>query len=271
MANRLLALCTSNAALVRCELDRVRDQLSLEGDYASMSSWSDTQVLQRRYGRDVPREPVWEVPDTERLLLACGTLSGGRQLEESAQPYRYHHWLFGQVGVVDRHDAVRDRLFEQLPEFLQSVVRRPSFGAVVFGQFLAQLRSEGAIDDPNLRAVAVGQALQTVAKVVEQTSAEVGGTARIQLALMATNGRCTVATRRGSAHLSHVLLEGQIECRRCGLPKDAPEKDAIVRDHRRRRSVVLSTSPLAHEVTVPDGAYLAVERDLTVTVGQAPK
>lgn len=265
MATQLLALSTSNPALVRCELDRVRDAVTLEGAYASVASWSDGQMLHRRYGRDVPREQIWEVPDTEVVVIASGTLAVGRQLEDNAQPFRFHQWLFGQVGEVDHADAVRERLFEQLPEFLQSSVRGPSLAEVVFAQFLAQLRTLGRTDDPALPPALAAVALQAVARAVEQTSADVGGTERSHLALMASNGRCLVATRRGQQHLSYLLLEGQVACRRCGLALDATDKDALARDHLRRRSVVLTTQPLtSSDVRVPEGAALVVDRDLSV-------
>jgi glutamine amidotransferase len=267
MATRLLALSTSNPALVRCELDRVRDGLSLDGEYASVASYSDGQMLHRRYGRDVPRDQVWEVPDTEGVLIASGTLAVGRQLEENAQPFRFHQWLFGQVGDVDRADAVRERLYEQLPEFLQGIVRGASLAEVVFAQFLAQLRAVGRTDDPTLDARSAAAALHAVARAVEQTSADVGGTAKGRLALVAANGRVLVAARRGNQPLSYLLLEGQAGCRRCHIANDAPEKDALVRDHRRRRSVFISTWPLtANDVPLADGATIAVERNLSIAV-----
>jgi glutamine amidotransferase len=267
MATRLLALYTSDPALVRCELDRVRDAFPLDGDYASVASWSDGQMLVRRYGRDVPRDQVWEVPDTDAILVAAGALSVGRQLDDNAHPFRFHQWLFGQVGVVDRSEAVRERLYEQLPEFLQSIVRGRSLAEVVFAWFLSQLRTLGRIDDPGLDPAIAARALQGVARTVEQTSADVGGTERCRLALVASNGRSLVAARRGQQPLSYVLLEGQVACRRCGLAADAPEKDALVRDHRRRRSVVVSTTPLTpRDVAVPDGGALSVDRHLALTV-----
>jgi hypothetical protein len=95
----------------------------------------------------------------------------------------------------------------------------------------------------------------------------VGGTERCRLALVASNGRSLVAARRGQQPLSYVLLEGQVACRRCGLAADAPEKDALVRDHRRRRSVVVSTTPLTpRDVALPDGGALSVDRHLALTI-----
>jgi hypothetical protein len=176
--------------------------------------------------------------------------------------------LFGQVGQVANAEAVRDRLLEQLPDFIQSVVRGTTLAEVVFAQFLAALRHLGRTDDPSLDAEVAAKVLASVAHSVEQVSSEVGGTERIRLALMASNGRVLVSARRG-LHLSYVLLEGQVACRRCGIAADAQEKDAVVRDHRRRRSVVVSTLSLwpRDEIAVPDGGYIAIDRRLSVLTG----
>lgn len=268
MASWLTALSTSDPSLVRCEVDRVRDALKLEHDYAGLGGWHDGMVLQRRSAAGAARSEFWEIPDTDVVLLASGTLPLGTPVEENAQPFRYHQWLYGQVGHVGLADAVRDRLFEQLPDFLQSVVRGVTLAEVVFAQFLAALRELGRTDDPMLDAVVAARALASVARSVEQVSAEVGGTEKVRLALVASNGRSLVAARRG-LHLAYVLLEGQVACRRCGIPADAPERDALVRDHRRRRSVVVSTLSLRprDEQVIPDGGFLAVDRRLSVQTG----
>lgn len=268
MASWLTALYTSDPSLVRCEVDRVRDHLKLEHDYAGIGGWHDGMVIQRRYAAGTARAEFWEIPDTDVVMLASGTLPLGLPVEENAQPFRYHQWLFGQVGQVANAEAVRDRLLEQLPDFIQGVVRGVTLAEVVFAQYLATLRQLGRTDDPSLDAVVAAKALASVARSVEQVSAEVGGTEKLRLGLLASNGRALVAARRG-LHMSYALLEGQVECRRCGLAADAAEKDALVRDHRRRRSVVLSTVPLRSrdELVVPDGGFVAVDRRLSVQTG----
>jgi hypothetical protein len=90
MASWLTALYTSDPSLVRCEGDRVRDGLKLEHDYAGMGGWHDGMVLQRRYAAGAARAELWEVPDTDVVMLASGTLPVGTPVEENAQPFRYH-------------------------------------------------------------------------------------------------------------------------------------------------------------------------------------
>lgn len=268
--SRFAAIFTSDAALVRCELDRVRGQISLDEDGAAagVGAYQDNVVLQRRYGVGVPRAELWDVPDSSSALLASVKLDVGEGLEENAQPFRFRQWLFAHVGQVDRADAVRDRLHDQLPEYLQSVVRGATLSEVIFVQFLAELRALGRTEDPNLEAPIAAQLLIKTAKVVEQVSSEVGGTAKANVGLVATNGRLLVAARRGNQSVAYKLLEGAAECSRCGLGPDARDADPLVRDHRRRRSVVVATNPTRVDswVVVPDGGALAVDRRLVVQV-----
>lgn len=263
----LLGIVTSDPALVRCELDRIRPLVALEapGQVAGAGAYQDEVVLQRRYGAGATQD-LWEVPDSDMALLHSGALPVGLSPDENAQPFRFRQWLFAHVGLVDRADAVRDRLFEELPEFLQAVVRGGTLSEVIFAQFLSELRGVGRTEDPTLEAGLAATLLKKAALDVEHASAEVGGTAKAQLALAATNGRVLVAARRGRQGLSYRLLEGRADCERCGIAPDARDTEARVRDHRRRRSVVIATHPKNGDgwVAVNDGAALAVDRKLAV-------
>jgi glutamine amidotransferase len=247
----------------------VRPHVVLEGPglVAGLGAYQDEVVLQRRYGVGATGQ-LWEVPLSEVVLLHAGPLPVGLSPEDDAQPFRFRRWLFAHVGEVDRADAVRDRLFEELPEYLQSVVRGGTLSEVIFARFLSELRAVGRIEDPTLEGPLAAGLLQKTARAVEQASGEVGGTAKARLALVATNGRVLVAARRGQQPLVYRLLEGQAECARCGIAADAKASEVAVRDHRRRRSVVVATSPHSAEgwVPVPDGGALSVDRRLAVTV-----
>ena len=93
-------------------------------------------------------------------------------------------------------------------------------------------------------------------------------TARQGFALVASNGRVVVATRRGGQGLSYALLEGRAECVRHELTVKVSDAEPLVRDHRRRRSVVVASGVVAGDgwVALPDGATLAVDRRLCVTI-----
>jgi len=264
------AILTSDPSLVRCELDRVRAQLTLDGatDVGGVGAYEDNQVLQRHYGMGVPRTDMWEVPDSDAVVLHTGALPLGHSLEHNAQPFRFRQWLWAQVGSLDATERVRERLLAELPDFLQRSVRGVTLSEVLFGVFLSELRGLGRIEDPNLEAAIAAQLLVKTTKIAEQASTRAGGTQRPSLALVATNGRILAAMRRGAQPLVFKLLEGDRVCERHGLKGD--ESDALpeVRDHRRRRSVVVATDPARADswVQVQDGGAIAVDRKLSLQV-----
>ncbi|MFZ5446877.1 MAG: hypothetical protein ACOZQL_43220 [Myxococcota bacterium] len=265
--SQVLALVTQDAALVRCELDRVRAGFSpAPGSVVGMGVWQEGHVVQRQYGAGVPFSEAWEAPDSEIVMLASRVLGLGQDVERSAQPFRFRHWLFAGAGVLERAEAVRERLWDELPEFLQGVVRGPTWEEAAFARFLAALRELGRMEDPSLDGASAAGALAACARAVEHVSGGAGVTARPKFSLLASNGRLVVATTRGGAPMSYALLEGRTECARHELKADAREGDALVRDHRRRRSVAISAGAIDGWVRLVDGATIAVDRKLAVTI-----
>lgn len=258
---RVFAIATSDPTLMRCELSRARHLVSLdeEGLVLGLGAWDDGQLVQRRYGVSVTRTDMWELPNCETTLYAAGPPPVGRPLEDVAQPFRWRQWLFAQLGPVP--GAARDRLAEQLPDYLQRVLKGPSVEEAGFVTFLAELRSLGRMDDPDLEAPLAAQLLGRTAAHVEKAS---GQAHRVPLAMVATNGRLLVATSRGGQSLSYRLLEGDGACARCELTGEEKAATPLVRDHRRRRSVLIANEPLRAEgwQTIPDGRSLAVGRSL---------
>lgn len=267
--SQVLALITSDAALLRCELDRVRRQFPfVEGAVVGVGGWQDAQVVQRRYGLGALADEAWEAPDSEVALLASRALGVGEGMEDSAQPFRFRQWLFAAAGRLERGDEVRERLREELPEFLAAAVRGPTWEEAAFARYLAELRDIGRIEDPELDSATAAARLGSCAKAIEQVSGGAGVTTRPGFALVASNGRVVVATRRGAQSLSYALLEGRGECARHELSATSSDAEPLVRDHRRRRSVVVATGMAAFDgwVALPDGATLAIDRRLCVTI-----
>ncbi len=265
---RFVAISTSDSSLVRCELDRVRPQVELDaGDLVvGVGAYADTVVLQRSHGVGVPRGELWDTPESDSVILAATRLGVGQSVEDSAQPFRFRQWLFAHVGTVDQAERVRERLVAQLPEFLQRSVHGSSLSEAVFATFLSELRTLGRMEDMMLEAPIAAQVLSRTGRIVEQASGEVGGTEKSHLAMVATNGRVLVAARRGNQPLAYSLLEGEATCERHGLTAASSEKQPLVRDHRRRKSVVLATNPLRTDtwVMVADGGAVAVDRRLQI-------
>jgi hypothetical protein len=266
--SQVLALITSDAALLRCELDRVRSQFPLEGgSVVGVGGWQDGQVVQQRYGAGALTEEAWESPDSEVALLASRALGVGEGIEDSSQPFRFRQWLFAAAGTLDRGGEVRDRLREELPEFLNAAVRGPTWEESAFARYLAELRNIGRIEDAQLDSATAAACLGSCAKAIDQISGLTGVTTRPGFALVASNGRVVVATRRGSQTLSYKLLEGRVECARHEIKTGASDAQSLVRDHRRRRSVVVASGVQGEGwVALPDGATLAIDRRLSVTI-----
>lgn len=263
--SQVLALITSDAALLRCELDRVRQRFTVDSKaVVGVGGWQDGQVVQRSYGAGVPLDEVWEAPESEAAMLASRVLGVGQGVDNGTQPFRFRQWLFAAAGGLEKAEAIRERLREELPEFLQSAIRGPTWEEIAFTHFLAGLREIGRIEDTQLDPQTAAATLAAAAKAIEQVSASVGVTERPSFSLVASNGRVIVATSRGGARLSYTLLEGRAECGRHELK----EGEAAVRDHRRLRSVVIASGVEPGEgwVALPDSATFAVDRRLSVTI-----
>ena len=261
---RLFAIATSDPSLMRCELTRARSLVTLddEGLVLGLGAYDDAQLVQRRYGVGVTRADMWEQPSSETALFAAGAPPIGRPLEDVAQPFRMRQWLFAMAGQLPSvSNATRERLAEQLPDFLQRSLKGPAVEEAVFATFLSELRSLGRTEDPDLPAPLAAQLLSRTAQHVE---AAAGQAQRASVAMIATNGRIVIATAHGDAPLFYRLLEGEGACTRCELTGDEKATTALVRDHRRRRSVVFSNATVKPEqwVQIAGGRAIAVGRTL---------
>lgn len=263
------ALFTSDPFLVRCELHRVREQFSLgtQADVVGVGAYEDSVVLLRRYGAGVPRTDLWDAPETDVVLFHSQKATTATSFDDNTQPFRLRQWLFAHAGEVDQGDRVRERLLTLLPDFLQRAIRGTTLSETIFALFLAQMRDLGRMEDIALPAPLAAQLLLKTARTVEQVSSEVGGTSKSTLNLAATNGRILAAARLGAQPIYYKLLEGDAVCERCELTGTGKDSEPLVRDHRRRRSVVLTTSPKSTGwVEVADGSALAVDRKLAIQV-----
>lgn len=265
---KLMALYTSDPFLAACELARARDKVTLDpnADTAGMGAYEDGVVLLRRWDPGQVTDELWTPPESDAVVLSTEALPVGVSLEDNAQPFRFRTWLFAHAGKVDRPDDVRERLMSTLPEFLNRVTRGTRVSEAIFAAFLAGLRSVGRIEDAALEAALAAQLLSRAALTVEQVARELGVKERPQVNLVATNGRVLVATRRGPAPLWYTLLEGEAQCTRCGIARGAPDSEPLVREHRRRRSLLVASHPTNPTgwLELPDGGSVAVDRRMQV-------
>ncbi len=232
-----------------------------------VGAYEDSVVLLKRYGASVPRTDLWDAPESDVVLMHSQPPTSATPLDENTQPFRLRQWLFAHAGDVDQAHRVRERILKLLPDFLLRAIRGTTVSEAIFALYLAQLRDLGRMEDPNLPAPLASQLMLKAARTVDQLSSEVGGTSKSTLSMAATNGRILVAARLGSEPIFYKLLEGSTVCERCGLTGDGKDSEPLVRDHRRRRSVVLASHPInSGWVEVEDGQALAIDRKLSIQV-----
>lgn len=270
--SKVLALFTSDPNLIRCELDRLKEHVALDKGGASnavgMGSYAQDEVLLQRHPSDVdPKQlsEVWSGPESDAFIYHARTLPVGLSLEENTQPFRFRRWLFAHLGQLNGFSAMRTKLLSSLPEFLRRQIRGDTDSEAIFALFLKQLRDTGRTEDPHLEGGLAAQLLGKTVRALEQMATESGVTGRSVLSFVATNGRLLAATRYGPEPLYYTLLEGVDRCERCGIGASTPDTQPLVREHRRRRTVVIASHVAKNGwIELPNGSALAVDRSLNV-------
>jgi len=130
---------------------------------------------------------------------------------ENTHPFRFKSWLFAHTGTIERFEALRPRLLESLPDFLQRSVRGATDSEIFFHLILAFLHDSGDLDTPEPSEPNVLSALRSAAKLVDRMTAEVGAP-EAGLNCVLTNGQHMFAVSRG-APMVVVRREGLHELR----------------------------------------------------------
>ncbi len=268
--NQLTGLLTNNSRLARCELARARPLWPAWHDdwVVGAGAYDDGTVLTRRFGRGVPKAGALELPVSPVALWAAGTLGVSQSLEDDGQPFRFRQWLVA-CDVRALSTGLHRLLVESLPDFLRASLKGSTAAEVIFLTLVAQLRSTGRLDDSEAPPAAVALALTQTGKLVKQLALELTGPSPA-FALLATNGALLSATCVGPATVSYRMLEGEPGCATCGLVPPFDELSPRVRDHRLRRTVVVSTQVAdpAGWKTLGDEAALVVDRRLGLTLSK---
>lgn len=273
----LAAVLQSDPNLLRCQLNRLREHVTLaDGDalpdaygFGHYGGAGEPLLGKRPTGAPslltLP-ELVGRV-DSEALVVHARRATVGNAKDENTHPFRYRRWLFAHDGTIEGFPQVRPKLLAALPDFLRRNIAGDTDSEHAFMWFLKQLRDENAIDDLDLDAQAAGRALARTVKAIEAWCRDVGEGKPSRLTFLATNGRIMVASRRGGP-LHYALLEGIIPCALDGIDLSTPESEPRVRPHRRVKAVCFATR-LAHPngfIEVPEGSVVSVSRSLQVSV-----
>jgi predicted glutamine amidotransferase len=272
----LAAILQSDANLLRCQVARLGAHVSLQDgdtppDAYGFGHYQAGNVLLSRRPTGAPApltlpDLVGKI-DSEALVVHARRATLGKAKDENTHPFRFRRWLFAHDGTIEGFDQVRPRLLAALPEFLRRNIMGDTDSEQAFMWFLKLLKDEGALDDLDADARAVGRSLARTVRQLEAWSREVGEQRPSRLNFVATNGRVMAATRRGGP-LYYALLEGIVPCALDGITLDTPESDPRVRPHRRVKAVCFASRLLAPNgfIEVPDGSVVSVSRSLQVTV-----
>jgi glutamine amidotransferase len=197
----------------------------------------------------------------DALVGRVGLDKDGNTSAEDADPFRFRSWLFGSVGRIggSGFEPVREKLLESIPDFLRRNIRGKSASEHLFHLFLAFLHDAGILDATSAPPVAVLRALRHSVALLDRLID--GGD--VKLALVATNGRCLVATSRAFP-MQFLEIEGFSDCPVCHGRTDI-EGDGRRFPHEALRAVVLEANPATAGRPgwrpVPDRSALIVGAD----------
>jgi glutamine amidotransferase len=136
------------------------------------------EILLRR--RPIEERAEIQVKDLTKdiradILIAHVRLATvGAPRPENTHPFRYRQWLFAHTGTVESFSALRGRVAETLPEFLQRDVHGETDSELLFHLFLSFLHDAGQLARPSVANFAVCEALRSCVSVVDRLLSEEG-------------------------------------------------------------------------------------------------
>lgn len=140
--------------------------------------YQNGEILLKR--RPIDDRPVIAIGDvaggirTDLLIAHIREATVGAQRTENTHPFRYRHWLFAHTGTIESFAALRGRLRESLPMFLQRDVRGETDSELLFYLFLSFLHDTAELDRPDLPAPSARSALRSTVALVDRLCAEEG-------------------------------------------------------------------------------------------------
>ena len=205
----------------------------------------------------------------DAIIGRVGLGLDGNKAAENADPFRYRSWLFGSVGSVPSFDAIRDRVLDAIPDYLRRNVRGRSPSELLFHLFLAYLHDAGILDLPSPSPGQVEAALRSTLAFASRLLRSAGSSPEhaegqgMELALVATNGRCLVATVCSHA-MQFLTVDGIADCPVCH-GRANPNGDGRRISHEGLKAVIIEanaeTQGRAGWRPIPDQAALIVGPD----------
>jgi glutamine amidotransferase len=229
-------------------------------------------LLQKRPRADTAEVDLYGLAKDLRadaLVGRVGLGHDGNASADDADPFRFRSWLYGSVGRVSSvgFERIRDKLLESVPDFLRRNIRGRSPSEHIFHLFLSFLHDAGILEAPSPAPASVQRALRHSVDFLDRLLTEGGAAASgdppMQLALVATNGRCLVATAC-SYPMQYLNVEGISDCPVCHGRAD-PHRDGRRIPHESLRAVVVeanaSTQGRGGWIQMPDRSALIIGAD----------
>ena len=217
------------------------------------------EVLHKKRPKTLDAPIDWsEVTDGIRSHIAIAQVrkaTSGDQRAANTHPFRMRQWLFAHVGEINGYDAIRTRLTDSLPDFLQRNVRGETDSEQLCHLILSFLHDAGQLDAPEATDQAVVGALRSSVKLVDAFASEVGAPPGT-LNLLLTNGRQLYALRRGRPMA--IIVRDRL-----------PKRQAEGRGATDVRYTLIATTeddsvPPGYK-PIEEGQVVAISRDLEVT------
>lgn len=133
---------------------------------------------------------------SDAVLIHFRQATVGDFRADNTHPFRMRSWLFAHNGTIHGFDAIRPRLLESLPDFLQRAIRGSTDSEHAFAVLLSFLHDASQLDRADADPKGVHGAIRSTVAMLDRLCAEVGAP-EPSLNLMLTNGRELYALRRG--------------------------------------------------------------------------
>lgn len=181
---------------------------------------------------------------------------------ENTHPFRLRSWLFAHSGTVERFDAMKERMLETMPEFLQRSIRGETDSEHLFHMLGSFLHDAGELERTHDTKEPVLQAIRSTVRLIDRLCAEVGSQPPVLNSLL-TDGHTLFAICRG-APMHYV------ERNLSSPPGPAPRSSVLPGGRyvllEGARGKLPDDPTLVDHITVPDASICVIGRDLTVAV-----
>lgn len=265
--SRLFGFVINDAQRVACALYPAREALVVASapEGWGLASYQGGEVLLQRHPKPVVGAlDLYRAAREQRTDYLVGQVrDGGTPAKlENTQPFRFRSWVFARSGPAQAGNA---GVLEQVPDFLRRNIRGQDPAETLFHLFLSYLHESNRLDDPNVKAADVANALGNALGIAD-SAAVAAGAQPAPANVIATNGRILLAARNGLPMWVR-QVNGIHDCAVCAAASAEDAKRERKRTAHEHVKAVLVVSEPTHIPDVgfeevPDKTILSVNREL---------